>query len=354
VEELLLREMRECDDDLLLFKELFARDSVPRSIDLLRWQYLLNPGGRLLVDFAEDPLMRRLAALYAVFPVRLRVSGRQVLACTSLDTMTGGEYRRRGLFVKLAQRVFERCTREGLAFVYGFPNQNSAPGFFNNLGWTSLDPPVVLMKPLRLSSLLRRVLHLSSVPRTRSKVPVEPMLSDPDSVGSPGIVSLSGFDEETDRLWTDFSRGFVITLDRTHDYMNWRFVLKPGVRYYIRAIRTGREYDALIVYTMRDRPDMRLGHVMDLFFRGGREAAGRALLQTACQHFRRAGCGAATALSFPHSPGYRLYARSGFLAIPPVEPYKVRWGFTPLGLDDRPLLANAANWYLSYSDFDWV
>ena len=352
MQELLLREMRKCDDDLLLFQELFASRPYPKSIELLRWQYLQNPGGKLLVDFAEDPLTRRLAALYAVLPVHFRVDGRQILACMSLDTMTRSEYQRRGLFVKLARRVYERCSREGLAFVYGFPNQYSAHGLFHSLGFIRLDPPVILMKPFRLSSLLRRVLHLSSVPSTRSHVPLGPMPSDFDPVGSPEVVSLSGFDEETDRLWTDFSQGFAVTLDWTHDYMNWRFVLKPDAKYFIKAVRTGREYDALIVYTMRDRPDMRIGNVMDLFFRTGRETAGRILLRFACQHFRRAQCSVATALSLTHSPGHRLYAQSGFLAPPRFEPFKVRWGFAPLELDNTMLLANAANWYLSYADFD--
>ncbi len=351
-EGLLIREMRECEDDLLLFQELFNSGLSPRSIEHLRWQYLQNPGGKLLVDFAEDPLKRRLAALYAVFPVLFRVGGKQVLACTSLDTRTGGEYRRRGLFVTLAKRVYERCTREGLAFVYGFPNQYSAHGLFHSLGFSRLDSPVVMMKSFRLSSLVRRVLHLPRVPMTRSRVPLGPTPSDFDPVDSPGVVSLSAFEDETDKLWADFSQDFAVTVDRSHDYMNWRFVRKPETKYFIKVTQSGREYDALIVYTMRDRPDMRVGHVMELFFRTGREEAGRTLLRFACQHFRRAGCSVATALSFTHSPGHRLYAKSGFLAPPRVEPFRVRLGFFPLKSENTPLLANAANWYLSYTDFD--
>jgi len=351
---LLFREMRECDDDLLLFQELFASSPHPKSIEHLRWQYLQNPWGKLLVGLVEDQRARRLAASYAVVPVPVRLGDRRVLAGIAIDGMTSSEYRHRGLFVKLVKRTHARCEREGLAFVYGFPNENSSHGIFRSLGWTPPAPPMLMVRPFRLTSLVRRLLHLPRVPRAQSGMPARPMPSDFKPVEEPGVVSLPTFDDETDRLWTDFSRGFAVTVDRSHDYMNWRFVRKPEAKYFIRALKSGRDYEALIVYTMRDGPDMRIGNVMDLFFRAGGEAAGRVLLKIACQHLHRAGCGAATVVSFTHAPGYHLYARSGFLAIPPVKPYKMRWGFTPLELDAKPLLANAANWYLSYSDFDWV
>ena len=53
------------------------------------------------------------------------------------DTMTHPEYRNRGLFVELCNLTIDLCRQTKVKLLFGFPNQNSYPGFVNKLGWTS-------------------------------------------------------------------------------------------------------------------------------------------------------------------------------------------------------------------------
>jgi GNAT superfamily N-acetyltransferase len=75
------------------------------------------------------------AAYYGVFPMRLLVEGKQVLAAQSGDTMTHPDHRGKGLFIELAKRTYALAKDEGIAFVFGFPNANSYPGFVKKLAW---------------------------------------------------------------------------------------------------------------------------------------------------------------------------------------------------------------------------
>lgn len=75
------------------------------------------------------------AAYYGVFPVRVRVAGRHMLAAQSGDTMTAPQHRMKGLFVQAARRAYQIAKDEGVAFVFGFPNENSYPGFQSKLAW---------------------------------------------------------------------------------------------------------------------------------------------------------------------------------------------------------------------------
>ncbi len=75
------------------------------------------------------------AAYYGVFPVLVRSSGKVVLAAQSGDTMTDPDHQKRGLFIKLAKRTYALARDEGVRFVFGFPNENSFPGFQNKLDW---------------------------------------------------------------------------------------------------------------------------------------------------------------------------------------------------------------------------
>lgn len=74
-------------------------------------------------------------AFYAVIPCFIRVNGKNTLAAQSADTMTHPDYRFKGLFADLANRTFDLCETLGIRLLFGFPNQNSLPGFVNRLGW---------------------------------------------------------------------------------------------------------------------------------------------------------------------------------------------------------------------------
>ena len=75
------------------------------------------------------------AAFYGVFPTLVRMGDKQVLAAQSGDTATHPDHRKKGLFNILHDKTMELCIDEGIAFVYGFPNEQSFPGFLK-FGWT--------------------------------------------------------------------------------------------------------------------------------------------------------------------------------------------------------------------------
>jgi len=59
-----------------------------------------------------------------------------VLAAQSADTMTHPQHRYKGIFVELCNLTFQLCWDNSIKLLFGFPNQNSLPGFVNKLGWT--------------------------------------------------------------------------------------------------------------------------------------------------------------------------------------------------------------------------
>lgn len=115
-----------------LFEECFNRgidqSFINRKFDTIGFgaSYV----GFMAFDSEETP-----AAYYGVFPVRMLVNGKQVLAAQSGDTMTSPKHQRKGLFTKLAGMTYDLCKEEGIAIVFGFPNHNSFPGFERKLNW---------------------------------------------------------------------------------------------------------------------------------------------------------------------------------------------------------------------------
>ncbi|HEY8931130.1 MAG TPA: GNAT family N-acetyltransferase [Mucilaginibacter sp.] len=74
-------------------------------------------------------------AFYAVIPCYIICNDELILSAQSADTMTHPGHRNKGLFVELALTTFQLCKELGIKLLFGFPNQNSLPGFVNKLGW---------------------------------------------------------------------------------------------------------------------------------------------------------------------------------------------------------------------------
>jgi len=75
------------------------------------------------------------AAFYGVYSQPMILDGVEILAAQSGDTMTHKNHTGKGLFIKLAKMTFQLAKEMGVNFVFGFPNNNSYPGFIKKLEW---------------------------------------------------------------------------------------------------------------------------------------------------------------------------------------------------------------------------
>jgi len=108
--------------------------SVP--IDFITKKFETSQFGASYIGFlARDVISDTIAAFYGVFPLVGKFDGNQVLIAQSGDTMTHPKHQGKGLFTKLAKLTYDLAQREGIVFVFGFPNKNSFPGFINKLDW---------------------------------------------------------------------------------------------------------------------------------------------------------------------------------------------------------------------------
>lgn len=93
-----------------------------------------SPIGFIAYDENNAPV-----AFYGVYPCTMIYRGKRFLVAQSGDTMTLPKHQGKGLFTQLAKLTYEACKSEGIHLVFGFPNENSYPGFVKRLGWTHFD-----------------------------------------------------------------------------------------------------------------------------------------------------------------------------------------------------------------------
>ncbi len=348
-------------EDLGRFGRCFERNGSPRPAAAVAWQYDRGPDVPVMAELsvqATDGALPagEIAAIYAVAPVPMQVGTRRVWGAQSLDTMTDARHRGRGLFKTLAAAVYGRCAEAGFRLVYGFPNGNSAPGFFGRLGWVEIAPVPFKVVPLRSRYLARRVPRvgallgrLPDLPLRRAKTvaPAHAARIRPLDLRAPDALDAAG------ALWAGVAAPVAVVRDAA--YLRWRFADKPGESYAALGYHDAAGLAGYVVYTVKEKHGGRVGYVMEMLHRPGRDDAGRALLRAALDAMARERADVCLAWSFDHAPNAPAHRAAGFRTLPErLRPIELHFGALVLDEAERARLTDARSWYLSYCDSDTV
>lgn len=197
------------EEILKLFQVVYGRSLSP---EYWKWRFLDNPVSKPMINlvFDED----RLVSHYAISPVCMRIFDERCLGALSMTTMTHPEYAGRGYFKQLANELYEfEQSKSNLALVYGFPNLNSHYAFHTRLGWSNLD---------RIPML---------------KWPSEPVQQYPM-----GVIEPDGFQKKHFEIASEISRKFSCKLERDTDFLSWRYLANPVMKYQIFERESSGEY----------------------------------------------------------------------------------------------------------------
>ena len=349
------------EDGLLRLKALFDDNDSPKDLGALRWRYLQNPVDLVCVDFAIDDESGTTAGAYCVSACRFKVGDDERLVVQSLDTLTDARFRGRGLFKGLAATTYGRCADAGVRAVYGFPNGNSAFGFFERLGWTRLDPLPFLIRPLRVPYLAGKL----GLPSGWSeRLPARPLvpLGAPSLPSDVGLRVMTEFDDAFDDVWRKFAPSFCVGLVRDARYLRWRFHENPTARYKTYGLFRRGQLAAFVTFTVAEKHGGRVGYVMELMHDPAETGDGSILLRQALADMARAGADVALAWNLSHSINRPAFRATGFLPFPErLRPIELHFGVRPFDVPTAqsptggaPALGNRDNWYLSYCDSDTV
>jgi GNAT superfamily N-acetyltransferase len=123
-------------DLTVIFKNAFGTDF---NLDAFQKKQDTKAFGDSYVGFIAYDENNNPAAFYGVYPCKIEYKGSFFLAAQSGDTMTHSDHAGKGLFTMLAQKTYAYCKENGYHLVFGFPNENSFPGFIKRLEWLHFD-----------------------------------------------------------------------------------------------------------------------------------------------------------------------------------------------------------------------
>jgi hypothetical protein len=360
-DELQVRRYRTGDESAIidLFERTFGRpmgeSESPRH---WRWEFMENPSGKeaILLAWSGD----RLAAQYAVLPLRFLVDGTIHDAALSLDTATDAPFRGRGLFPRIARQLYAELASEGYVAVFGFPNAMSAPTFFHKLGWVELAPFPLLLKPLPggVGRALRRRGGVARAlgPLGEIGARIVWRSGGPSLPNDFAMEEVSSYPQDTDEFWERARIGKRACVVRDRRYLEWRYRCNPDHPYQSWVMRERGTMVGTLVTRVAERFGMRCGFIMDLLCEESRPDVARALVQSAETSLVSGGAEMLSALMYPGSVANRALRNRGFWRIPSRWfPQPIHFGVCVLSPErEPPRLLVPDHWFITWGDSDVV
>lgn len=208
-----------------------------RTLDTWHWIYTHNPdGAHIMLAWADNG---ELAAHYACTVHTATWVGKTISIGLIRDVFSMPRYRaftknRRGVFVQNIMAFLKTWTGSNqLAMLYGFPSQ----------------------RPFRLGKLLMQYQPFSDWHYYCYTLPPEPPQHTPVGI----IYTPNRFDAAFDRLWERRVTNYSFAINRSADFLNWRFIEIPHRQYWIWAFSVFLSQEILgYVVIAPDKPKAQL------------------------------------------------------------------------------------------------
>lgn len=334
--------------------EYFGPDNDVCNVEFAKHQYFCNPSGDALIELAVNPENEELAGQYVVQPQRFRCFGEVMPCVLSFNTLTREAYRGQKIFVKLAERTYNRAAEEGYVFVYGCPNQNSYPGFMKKLSFKDIHHFPLYARPLNLSHMVKE--------RTGSKILAG--FAKPFGIffhnrgaDEQNIVMLNEANYKLmDEFWDKIKDKYPIMGVRDAEYIHYRYLNVPRRVYYPYVAVEDGKIVAFAVGRIREVAGFETGMIADFLFVPGYEQQARRVIKVLVKKMKDEGASLVGCIVLSHTAEAKILKRCGLYRIPDrMLPQPTPLIFRLLDKNkDEAKLSDIHNWFFTTGDYDVV
>jgi hypothetical protein len=263
------------------------------------WLYQACPWGHARTWLAEEAETGEVVGICSAFPRRVQ-SGRAILTGWVLgDFCFAPEYRTLGPAMRLQRACLDEIDGRTVAFCYDFPSA-AMTAVYGRLGVKPIGQVIRYAKPLRVDRKLRPVVGAGAARWLGSLASVSLVWQDrrrPQAGGLEMAAHEGPCGDEFTGL-TAGTNGSGVVVQRTAEYLNWRYLASAGRRHDIHVARSRGRLRAYAV-TTREGEDATLVDVIGDGERGVMEA----LVLDVADRLRRTGV---MTLSAPISDAHPL------------------------------------------------
>jgi hypothetical protein len=260
-------------------------------------------------------------------PVQVQFKKELIKAGFGIQLFIHNEHRNINNSILIADRVYKRCEKEGINFVYGFPNDYAFPLHSKVMGWE------------HVADFRCMELHTQKI------------VSDSEYDSDVKIERIDVFNEEIDNLWqqssiVDPARNAVI---RNSSFLNWKFFNNPLEHYIANVAKINGEIVGYMVLKLFRKGNVLCGHLVDFLSRKQNEKLiFQSLLHRAFKFFGWAKVDVISAWCFPSNTYFEMLCSIGFRPTG----FNTHFALKPIKNNDLADLIKYDNWFITMADSD--
>ena len=185
-----------------LFEKVFEKKITE---DFWNWRYGMSPFGKPIESLLWNE--NELIGFYMINPLPMKINDRLENVLLSMSMMIHPDYQGLGIHVTaLAKFTFENAIKQGYNLILSFPNELSYKLHFGILGWKDFG---------RITEYKKQINTTTVIPNPANYT----------------VDMIKEFNHETDHIWNKHKDEHQIMIQRTSNFLNWRFVLHPKTPY---------------------------------------------------------------------------------------------------------------------------
>lgn len=265
------------------------QEQLSASIDQRRfnWLYKLGPHGEAAVWVAVDAETERLVGAAAAFPRRMYFNGGIEAGCVLGDFCISPEHRSLGPALRLQRKCLESVGDSGFAVGFDLPS-TSMLAIYRRLGMSAEGELV------RMTKLLRTDAKFAT--RTKSRLLARTLSAAGNAVlsvqrGWSRLRSGASIERHGERFGEEFSALAARVagrlgncVERSANYLNWRYADHPQQRFEVLAARRGGSLEGYLVF----QQNQNRAAVVDCF--GEEPEVRKDLIRSLAESARSRGC----------------------------------------------------------------
>lgn len=348
-----LREATGADRDsiLALRKLVFAvEDPEKQDPAFWTWEFISGPEGPARVFVAVDGA--KVVGHYAMIPQDFSLAGELKKGSIIVDLMTHPDYRRQGIFNRIAKFAFTTAS-EQLEFATAYPIRKESSAGFLSIGWLEQFKIPVLVRPLSWSAIARRfgipfgaLLGWGALPWRWLRNLFGATQRSDETVRDLDASECALLAEVAERGIAGVSAFRV----RSPAFFHWRFFANPSWRYRVTGLFRDGKLQAYVASREAKLLATASLAIVDLGALPGSDRELSVLINRLVQEGAASGQAVAGAMVTPGNRYHRALRRAGFYPGPHrfslvlYSKSDAFWERVPAG----------ASWYLSWADTDGV
>ena len=212
--------------------------------NLVNWMWKFkgaNPAGKALVWVAEDK--KNILATFAAIPIMYFVEGQVTKGSHSIAMIVDPKWQNKGLIKYVADKLINNVVEEKFAFTYGYPNDKAYELHKQLLGYKDIS---------------NQEFYYYNFSKNEKNI-------KPNTLDNLIFKEIKSFDVAVDKLWDSIKKKFKVVLIRNKEFLNWRYVGRPDLKYFSFGLFEKEKLLGYCVLKIYKEDKILRGHFLDIF-----------------------------------------------------------------------------------------